>query len=326
MTHRAGATSPADDDTADAMGTAVPDISMSLDGFITGPHDTARQPLGEGGQRRHDWLGDTTDHVDQRPVATTGAIVAGQRTYDLVDEWGGSHPVGTPVFVLTHRVPEQVPTGATPLTFVTDGIEGALAQARAVAGDQDVYVMGGAEMAQQYVRSGLLDEMVIHLVPVLLGDGIRLFDNLGPDPIELEQTQAVASPDVVHLSVPPRRVGARRRGTLAATRDPRPGLAPGGPRNREARGGTPRSGTAGTRPPPRPQRAACRAESHDSLARGTGKPVSVHAFGRIYVQPGQLSRAGYRVHHHEGLALVASRAARSPRASLTTSPCAQKWA
>jgi dihydrofolate reductase len=89
---------------------------------------TGRQPLGEGGQRLHDWLGDASEDVRQGTPATTGAIVAGRRTYDLVDGWGGSHPVGAPVFVLTHRLPEQVPAGATPFTFVTDGVESALAR------------------------------------------------------------------------------------------------------------------------------------------------------------------------------------------------------
>jgi dihydrofolate reductase len=170
------------------MGKAVLDISMSLDGVITRPNDTAQQPLGERGEHLGDWGADATDDTRQGPP-TTGAIIVGRRT----------HPVQAPVFVLTHRLPERVPAGVTPFTFVTGGLVDALVEARAVARGKDVYVMGGAHVAQQYLRSGLLDEMVIHLVPLLLGDGIRLFDNLGPDQIQLVQTQVTSAPEVVHL-------------------------------------------------------------------------------------------------------------------------------
>jgi dihydrofolate reductase len=127
-----------------------------------------------------DWSS-ANDAVCQGSPATAGAVIAGRRTYDLVNGWNGSHPAGAPVFVLTHWVPQQVAAGAT-----TDGIVNALMEARAVARGQDVYVIGGAHIAQAYLRSGLLDELVIHLVPVLLGGGIRLFDNLAPDRIELD--------------------------------------------------------------------------------------------------------------------------------------------
>ncbi len=176
------------------MGKVIFDISMSLDGFITGPNDDV--------DRLHEWIWNgTTDALMQGgTVATTGAIVSGRRTYDLVNGWGGSHPLhGVPVFVVTHEVPEQAPEGATPFTFVTDGIESAITQARAAAGDKNVYVLGGANTAQECIKARVLDELRIHLVPVLLGDGIRLFDHLGATPIELESTGVIESPDVTHL-------------------------------------------------------------------------------------------------------------------------------
>src|SRR6266702_6914880 len=118
------------------MGKAVLDVSMSLDGYITGPNDSREQPLGDGGTRLHEWVSTTTQEMMQGGTfATTGAIVTGRRTYDLVDGWSGSHRIaGVPVFVLTHNAPATVPQGATPFTFVTDWIESALKQAKAPQG------------------------------------------------------------------------------------------------------------------------------------------------------------------------------------------------
>ena len=183
------------------MGKVTLDNSMSLDGFTAGPNDSPEQPLGDGGTRLHDWMSGTTEDMMQGGTsATIGAIVSGRRTYDLVDGWGGSHRIhGVPVFVLSHHIPEEVPKGATPFTFVTDGIESAITQAKAAAGDKNVYVLGGANTAQQCVKAGLLDEILIHLVPVLLGEGIRLFDHIGTEHIKLESTKVVESPGVTHL-------------------------------------------------------------------------------------------------------------------------------
>jgi len=181
------------------MGKAYLELSMSLDGFITGPNDTHEQPLGERGDRPHEWIWRDSSTI-QAKAAATGAIIAGRRTYDLVDGWGGSHPFhGVPLFVLTHRVPASVPQGATPFTFVTDGIESALRQARAAAGDKNIYVLGGAAVAQQYVKARLLDEIQLHVVPVLLGGGVRLFDNLGAGLIEFEPAEVAEALGVVHL-------------------------------------------------------------------------------------------------------------------------------
>lgn len=183
------------------MGKAVLDVSMSLDGYITGPNDSREQPLGEGGTQLHDWVRTTTPELMQGGTAAmTGAIVTGRRTYDLVDGFGGSHRIaGAPVFVLTHHVPATVPQGATPFTFVTDGIESAIKQAKAAAGEKQVYVMGSASIAGQCLQAGLLDEIQLHLVPVLLGGGLRLFDHIGTRPIQLELMNVIEVPGVIHL-------------------------------------------------------------------------------------------------------------------------------
>ncbi len=189
------------------MGKVILDISTSLDGFITGPNDNHEQALGEGGDQLHRWIWRDSsmtrneDLMQGATTATTGAMVVGRRTYDLVDGWGGSHPLpGAPVFVLTHNVPRKIPRGKTPFTFVTDGVVAAITQAKAAAGDKNVYVIGGANVAQQCIKAGLLDEMRIHIAHVLLGEGIRLFDHLGAKPIQLERTRVVEGPDVTHFT------------------------------------------------------------------------------------------------------------------------------
>jgi dihydrofolate reductase len=129
---------------------------------------------------------------------TTGALVTGRRTFDLTNGWGGGHPLGVPVFVVTHSVPQEWVYEESPFTFVTDGLESAVAQAKAVAGDKDVGVIG-ASLVQQCIRLGLLDEIHLDLVPVLLGDGVRLFDQRA-EPIGLESTRVIAGAGVTHLS------------------------------------------------------------------------------------------------------------------------------
>jgi dihydrofolate reductase len=181
------------------------DISMSLDGFMTAANQRPKEPLGEGGQRLREWaFGD--DRRDRevltRGVAGTGAVIAGRRTYDdSVPWWGADGPTGpdrVPVFVLSHDVPEDTPEGGV-YTFVTGGIEPTLEQARAAAGDKDVTVMGGAETGQQFLRAGLVDELSIHLVPVLFGSGTRLFEHLGDQHIQLEPAGTVQTAAATHL-------------------------------------------------------------------------------------------------------------------------------
>jgi dihydrofolate reductase len=126
-------------------------------------------------------------------------LVTGRRTFDLTNGWGGRHPLDVPVFIVTHAVPQEWVFEGSPFTFVTDGLESAIEQAKAVAGDKDVGVVG-ASLVQQCIRAGLLDEIHVDLVPVLLGDGVRLFDHLGTEPIELESTRMLEGAGVTHLT------------------------------------------------------------------------------------------------------------------------------
>jgi dihydrofolate reductase len=203
------------------------DISMSLDGFIAGPNRTLEQPLGEGGEQLHEWAfrlaswrerhglsgGETgaDDEVAKESLGTTGATVMGRRMFSggegpWEDDpnadgwWGDEPPFHGPVFILTHHAREPVEKqGGTTFTFVTDGIEAALEQARSAAGDKDVWVAGGASVIQQYLRVGLVDEFQLHVVPVLLGGGVRLLDDLDAGKPDLELTRVVDSPAVTHL-------------------------------------------------------------------------------------------------------------------------------
>jgi dihydrofolate reductase len=208
------------------MGKVRADISMSVDGFVAGPAADLEDPLGQGGERLHEWIfglaswrdphglegGETTpdDDVVRESRASTGAVVMGRRMYsggsgpweqdpNAEGWWGDEPPFETPVFVLTHhaREPKPMPRGLS-FTFVTEGIEAALEQARAVAGDKDVLVAGGGDVVQQYLAAGLLDELQIHVPPVLLGDGVRLFAAGAPSGA-LEIDRVVASPAVTHL-------------------------------------------------------------------------------------------------------------------------------
>src|SRR3712207_3194073 len=128
-----------------------------------------------------------------------GAFVTGRRTFDITNGWGGSPPLGVPTFVLTHTVPQEWVYEGSPFTFVTDGVESAIEQARAVAGEKDVAV-GAASIVQECIRLGLLVEIHVDLVPVLLGGGVRLFEHLGTTPIKLESTQVVEGAGVSHLT------------------------------------------------------------------------------------------------------------------------------
>jgi dihydrofolate reductase len=187
------------------MSKVVFDISMSLDGFMTGANRRPEEPLGDGGERLHEWAfgEDPRDRaVLTDGVASIGAVIAGRRTYDdSVPWWGADGPTGparVPVFVLSHDVPEGTPAGGV-YTFVTGGIEAALKQARAAAGEKGVTVMGGAETGQQFLRAGLVDELSIHLVPVLFGSGTRMFDNLGDQHLQLEPAETIQTAAATHL-------------------------------------------------------------------------------------------------------------------------------
>jgi dihydrofolate reductase len=174
-------------------------MSMSLDGFIAGPEDDNANPAGLGGERLFNWFDTPGPSRDELRALydATGAVLAGRRTYDLVNGWGGDHH-GVPVVIVTHAAPAEVPEGPSSFTFVTDGIEVAVAAAKLAAGDKDVLVHG-AEITRHLLRLGLLDELQLHLVPVLLGQGRRLFEHLGSEQVELEIVRVVEAPDVTHL-------------------------------------------------------------------------------------------------------------------------------
>jgi dihydrofolate reductase len=200
--------------TRSAVGTGkvVASLSISLDGFIAGPHDGPRNPLGDGGDRLFEWWSAGTERIGPddrfkpparslsvaREMFACGAIITGRRTFDIARGWGGHHPLGAPFFLLTHRPPSEQVGPGTDGTVVTDGIESALRQARAVAGGRDIAV-GAADVVQQYLRAGLLDELHLHLVPVLLGGGVPLFASLGDRRFDLECTRVVESDGVTHL-------------------------------------------------------------------------------------------------------------------------------
>ena len=201
------------------------DISVSLDGFIAGPNQSEENPLGEGGTRLHEWIvglaawrqphgedgGEVTAStaVVEQSQENVGAVVMGRNMFggrgpwgeDPWDGWWGEEPpFHMPVYIVTHHAREPVAKrGGTTFHFVTDGIESALAQAREAAGDKDVTLGGGANVAQQYLKAGLIDEIQLHVVAVLLGDGARLFDNLDGAEIELEPITAVEAPGVTHI-------------------------------------------------------------------------------------------------------------------------------
>jgi dihydrofolate reductase len=184
------------------MSKVIADLSMSLDGFIAEPNVSVEVPMGEGGERLHEWLseGGVDAEIARELSETAGATVVGRRMFDVgVEEWEDT-PYPVPCFVLTHEQREELTMKSGTFTFVTDGIESALEQAKEAAGEKDVIVMGGANIVQQFLRAGLVDEMSLHLVPVLLGDGVRLFDGIGNELIELESTRVIDSPGVTHIS------------------------------------------------------------------------------------------------------------------------------
>lgn len=208
-------------------------ISVSLDGFVAGPNQTLEEPLGKGGEGLHEWVvrlkswreahdmegGETgpDDEVVAEAVERAGATIMGRRMFSSgagpwEDDpkangwWGDEPPFHHPVFVLTHHPREPLELQGTTFTFVTDGPQAAVEQARAAAGAKDVHVAGGANVIQQYLGAGLLDELELHVVPLLLGGGVRLLDQVGDAPIGLELDRVAGSPHVTHLRYRVRRV------------------------------------------------------------------------------------------------------------------------
>lgn len=201
------------------------DISISLDGFVAGPNRTVEAPLGEGGMQLHGWVfglaswmeshgvegeGATgaDDDLVREQLAQPGAVIMGRRMFSggegAWDDdpmaggwWGETPPFRMPVFVVTHHPRDTLVLGETSFVFVTDGVESAYEQARAAAGEKDLAVAGGASVVQQCLRAGLVDELQVHIAPVLLGDGVRLFD--GGEQATLEVVRVIDSPAVTHI-------------------------------------------------------------------------------------------------------------------------------
>jgi dihydrofolate reductase len=171
--------------------------SVSLDGYSAGPNVGEEHPMGEGGERLHEWMFAEGSDGDAPFAATVGAVVLGRRTFDLGLKYWQDTPFPVPSFVLTHEQRPPLAMKSAAFTFVTDGPESAVARARAAAGDKDVLVMAAAESARHVLRAGLVDEIRLQLVPVLLGGGSRLLDGLRP--AEFERVEAIAADDVVHL-------------------------------------------------------------------------------------------------------------------------------
>ena len=200
-------------------------ISVSLDGYVAGPNETMENPLGEGGERLHDWLielkswreqagwegglENVSNDVFADATDNVGAEIMGRgkfgppRRGPWGDDpwngwWGDDPPFRKPVFVLTHHARAPLTLADTTFTFVTDGIDSALAQARAAAGEQDVFVGGGADTINRYLAAALLDVLELHVVPIVLGGGARLFAAVGQG-LRLEPTRTVEAPGVTHL-------------------------------------------------------------------------------------------------------------------------------
>jgi len=178
------------------------DISMSLDGFTAGPSISLELPMGAGGEKLHEWLFSSKTDSDKKIldelVNESGAVILGRRTYDvgIGDPWGGVSPFRVPAFVVSSGRPEKMVDG---FSFINDGIESALNQAKSIAGNKNVWIMGGANLAGQYIKAKLIDELHIHLVPLLLGGGSRLFEGTGPSMIELEKIKSIESAGTTHI-------------------------------------------------------------------------------------------------------------------------------
>lgn len=197
------------------MGKVVFNMTMSLDGFVAGPNDGPENGLGDGGDALFNWYfsGDTeipisdgnmvlkvspqSAEVLKQAFEIYGAGVWGRRTFDIAQAWGG-HPPGSPAFIVTHIAPQEWVYEGSPFTFVTDGVESAIRQAKKAAREKDVVVCT-ASILQQCLNLGLMDEIHIDVAPLLLGKGVRLFDHLDIKPIELERIRVIAAPGITHL-------------------------------------------------------------------------------------------------------------------------------
>jgi dihydrofolate reductase len=198
------------------MGKVIFNMTVSLDGFVAGPNDSPENGLGDGGGPLFNWYfsGDTEVALSEgtpllkiskqsadllrKAVARAGAGIWGRRTFDIAHAWGG-HPPGSPAFIVTHNVPQEWVYEGSPFTFVTDGVESAVRQAKQAAGEKDV-IVSTASILQQCLNAGLMDEIHLDVAPLLLGKGVRLFDHLNIEPRTLERIHAIEAPGVTHLA------------------------------------------------------------------------------------------------------------------------------
>lgn len=190
------------------MSKVIASFTMSLDGFIAGPNDEIDQlfrwyysgdtdfPVGDGGMVFK--VSQASAAMMREAWSQIGVIVTGRRDFDVSHAWGGKPPVGERVFIVTHRVPQEWVSPDSPFTFVTEGVARAIEMARQAVGDKNI-ALSGAQITQQALQAGLVDEIHIDLAHMILGAGIRLFDNLGPAPIDLERTKIIEGTDVTHL-------------------------------------------------------------------------------------------------------------------------------
>jgi dihydrofolate reductase len=198
------------------MGKVTTGFSMSLDGFVAGPNDSPDKPLGEGGNRLFKWY--SSDQEGEVPMgggmmkmsregaelvqeagSRAGVLVTARRTFDIANAWGGRHPMDVPVVVITHTVPQEWANKKSIFTFVTDGVESAMEKARQIAGDKYI-VVGAPSVVKQCLKAGLMDEIHIDLIPILLFDGVRLFDVLGVEPVDMKIIEATANSGVAHIT------------------------------------------------------------------------------------------------------------------------------
>jgi dihydrofolate reductase len=198
------------------MGKVIFNMTMSLDGFVAGPNDSPENGLGDGGEGLFNWYfnGDTDVFISEgtpplkvskqsaelmrEAFSKLGAGIWGRRTFDIAHGWGGNPP-GSPAFIVTHNVPQEWVKEGSPFTFVTDGVESAIRQAKEVAGDKEV-VICTPSILQQALKAGLVDEIYVDLAPILIGGGVSMFDHLGIGPVDLECMQVTQTPDVIHLA------------------------------------------------------------------------------------------------------------------------------
>jgi dihydrofolate reductase len=184
------------------MKKVISNITMSLDGFIAGPDISGKQPMGKDGIRLHNWIFNSKTDIDSNllneVIESSGAVIVGSRTYltAIEDAWEGVSPFTIPAFVICHNLPAKAVNG---FAYVTDGIESTLNKAKVASGDKNIWVMGGANIIQQYLNAKLLDSLHIHIAPVLFANGTRLFDKIGIDQIELKKIKVIDAPGATHI-------------------------------------------------------------------------------------------------------------------------------